>query len=187
MNASVIVAIVVVLVVAVGGLLIWDTIRRRRTRILRDRFGPEYDQTVVTYGGTQRAERELAAREKRVKTFHLHPLAPDLQQRFTAAWKDVQTRFVDDPSKAVAEADALVKDLLQARGYPVVDFEQPSADISVDHPHVVSHYRAAREVALSNREGRANTEDLRRAMVHYRALFEDVLEVSPPLRRVGVR
>lgn len=185
MNTGVILAVVVVLVVAVGGLLIWDSVVRRRTRSLREKFGPEYDQAVDKYGGTRKAERELSAREKRVESFHLHPLNPELRQRFTTAWKDVQMRFVDDPAKAVGEADDLVKDLMQARGYPITDFEQRSADISVDHPNVVSHYRAAREVAILSREGRSNTEDLRRAMTHYRALFEDLLETSPPLRRVS--
>ena len=102
------------------------------------------------------------------------------------AWEKVQTRFVDDPSLAVNEADRLVKDLMQARGYPIADFEQRSADISVHHPNVVSHYRAARDIAVSNRQGRSSTEDLRQGIVHYRALFEDLLEVSPPLRRVNV-
>jgi hypothetical protein len=187
MNTGVILAVVVVLGVVVGGLLIWDSIVRRRTRALREKFGPEYEQALDTYGGARKAEQELAAREKRVKSFHLHPLTPELHQRFTTAWRDVQARFVEDPARAVGEADDLVKDLMQARGYPVSDFDQRSADVSVDHPHVVSHYRAAREVAVLSREGRASTEDLRRAVMHYRALFEDLLEVSPPLRRVGVR
>ena len=187
MSNDSIVAIVVSLIVLGAGLLTWYAIQRRRTRALRDRFGPEYEQAVDTYGGPRRAERELATRERRVQTFNIRTLTPEQHQRFSVAWQDAQTHFVDNPSRAVDEADGLVKDLLQTRGYPISDFEQRAADISVDHPHVVSHYRAARDIAVANRQGRSNTEDLRQAMVHYRSLFEELLEVSPPLRQVGVR
>jgi len=184
-NTGAIVALVAIIAVVVVGLVIWSIYRRRRTQTLKQQFGPEYQQAVESYG-SRKAERELEARQKRVKTFDLRPLTPEQQQRFGASWKDVQARFVDNPSAAVNEADALVKEVMQARGYPMVDFEQRSADISVDHPHVVSHYRAARDIALANRQGRTSTEDLRQALVHYRALFDELLE-SVPLRKVNVR
>ena len=185
-NSGAIVAIVVILAAVVIGLVIWNVYRRRRTRTLKDQFGPEYQTAVESYG-PRRAEQELEARQKRVKTFDIRPLTPEQQQRFSASWKDVQARFVDNPSLAVSEADSLVKEAMQARGYPMVDFEQRSADISVDHPHVVSHYRAARDIAMANRQGRSSTEDLRQALVHYRSLFDELLETAPPMRRVNVR
>ena len=120
----------------------------------------------------------MAAREKRVRSLDIRPLPPEEQARFVEAWKKAQTRFVDEPSQAAADADILVKDLMQTRGYPVGDFEQRAADISVDHPDVVSNYRAAREIALRNKAGKATTEDIRQAMVHYRSLFEELLETA---------
>ncbi len=188
-NTTMLVMTVVVVVGAlVAAALIWNATRKRRSQDLRDRFGPEYDRAVDAFGGPRPAERELAARQKRVEKFHIRPLSPELHQRFTEAWKRVQARFVDDPSMAVSEANGLVKEVMQTRGYPMVDFEQRAADISVDHPHVVDHYRAAREIALSNHQGRATTEELRQAMVHYRALFDDLLVETPStVRRVSSR
>ncbi len=153
--------------------------RRRKSEELKERFGPEYEQAVEKYGDKSKAEQELESREKRVEAFQIHPLQPGERDRFAEEWRQTQAEFVDNPDKAVAHADQLVKQVMQARGYPIGDFEQRSADISVDHPDVVSHYRTAHEIAQKQAKGKATTEDLRQAMVHYRALFEDLLEPEP--------
>jgi len=158
------------------GTIAWITLSRVRTRRLRDRFGPEYDRTVHSEGSLKKAEAALEARAKRVASLHIHPLSPADADRFDQAWRSVQARFVDDPAGAVTEADKLVGEVMATRGYPVGEFEQRVADISVDHPDVVMNYRAAREIASIHAQGRASTEDLRQAMVHYRALFRDLLE-----------
>lgn len=152
---------------------------KRRQQELRRRFGPEYDRAVAEYGSEERAHRELLAREKRIQRFKLHPLTDADRVQFSTEWRNVQARFVDDPSGAVGEANDLIKRVMQARGYEVEHFDQRVADLSVEHANVVEHYRAARELALANREGRANTEELRQAFVHYRALFADLLEQAP--------
>lgn len=178
-----VVAIVVIVVVAV----LWLAMSRRRSQQLRDRFGPEYEHTVRTEKNVRRAEAALQARAKRVDALHIRPLTPEDATRFDASWRGVQARFVDDPKGAVTEADRLVGEVMSVRGYPLGDFEQRVADISVDHPDVVMNYRAAREIASVHARGQASTEDLRQAMVHYRALFKDLLEtgdtrVTPPAR-----
>jgi hypothetical protein len=160
------------------GAIVWITMNRMRSRKLRQRFGPEYDRTIREEGNLRKAESALEARAKRVARLHIRPLSPADADRFDSAWRGVQARFVDDPRGAVTEADRLVGELMAARGYPVGEFEQRVADISVDHPDVVVNYRAAREIALVHSEGKANTEDLRQAMVHYRALFRDLLETE---------
>lgn len=162
------------IVLVVTGMFTSRSSRSRRDE-LRRRFGPEYERAVEQYGSAERAERELEARAKRVRKFKLHKLKDADQVRFTKAWQEVQVRFVDDPSGAVADADELIKHVMRGRGYPVEDFEQRVADLSVDHAQVVQHYRAARVLAQANREGRANTEELRQAFVHYRALFAELL------------
>jgi hypothetical protein len=165
----VVVAIVVVLAVA------WVFVRRRRTEGLRRRFGPEYERTVREHGAG-RAESVLVKREKRVEKFPIRELAADEREHFVTEWRIVQSRFVDDPKRAVTEADALVSRLMQVRGYPMSDFEQRAADLSVDHPHVVDDYRAAHEIALRHRKGQASTEDLRNAIIYYRSLFDELLQ-----------
>lgn len=166
-----IVAIVVVAIAAV----IWFELRRRRSAELKQRFRSEYDRTVETEGDVRKAEAALAARAKHVETLNIRPLSRDEAQRFGDSWRRVQTRFVDAPKSAVSEADRLVGEVMNLRGYPVGEFEQRVADISVDHPDVVMNYRAAREIADLHARGEATTEDLRQAMVHYRALFNDML------------
>jgi hypothetical protein len=131
-------------------------------------------------GRRRRAEVDLKAREKRVKQLNLIPLPSEERERFVHAWRSLQNRFVDNPRTAVPEADRLVVDLMQKCGYPMADFEQRAADISVHHHTVIEHYRAARESAIRNQHGRADTEDLRKALVHYRALFEELLQASEP-------
>ena len=160
------------------GAVVWITMNRMRSQRLRQRFGPEYDRTIREEGNLRKAEAALEARAKRVAKLHIHPLSPADAERFDSAWRGVQARFVDDPRGAVTDADRLVGELMAARGYPVGEFEQRVADISVDHPDVVVNYRAAREIAVLHSEGKANTEDLRQAMVHYRALFQDLLETD---------
>ena len=166
---------VLIAVVLIGAIAL-ITLSRVRSQRLRQQFGPEYDRTIRTEGNVRKAEAALEARAKRVATLHIRPLTPADADRFDTSWRAVQARFVDDPKGAVTEADRLVGEVMAARGYPVGDFEQRVADISVDHPDVVMNYRAAREVALQHAEGKASTEDLRQAMVHYRALFTDLLE-----------
>lgn len=164
-------AIAVVVIAAV----VWFEMRRHRSEGLRARFGPEYDRTVHTVGDVKQAEASLEARAKRVEALHIRPLSADESTRYGAAWRRVQERFVDDPHGAVTEADRLVGEVMHARGYPLGDFEQRVEDISVDHAGVVMNYRAARDIARAHARGEASTEDLRQAMVHYRALFDDLL------------
>jgi hypothetical protein len=158
--------------------------RKRRTEHLQQRFGPEYGRAVDERGSRSKAEADLRERERRVEKLSIVRLSPDEAARFSQAWSAVQGRFVDSPQVALADADRLVRELMQRRGYPVADFETRAADISVDHPTVVEHYRAAQAIALRERSGEATTEDMRRAVVHYRALFEDLLEVNAPIARM---
>jgi FtsZ-interacting cell division protein ZipA len=171
--ALIVVAVIVVAVLVIGAM-------RRRSRELKDRFGSEYDRLVREKGDPRKAEAELVAREKRVKKFELQPLADADRKRFSEAWLAAQARFVDDPKGAVAEANRLVKEVMLARGYPVTDFEHRSADLSVDHPHLVTNYRAAHDIAARSERNEATTEELRTAVVHYRALFEELLEAREP-------
>jgi len=177
MDARLLVVVVAIVVIAIA---LGVALRRRRTDQLRGRFGPEYDRTVHEAGNVRKAEDTLEARAKRVAGFHIQPLAPDDAQRFADGWRAIQQRFVDDPKGAVTEADRLVGEVMQTRGYPLGDFDQRAADISVDHPRVVTNYRAARDIALRHAKGQATTEDLRQAMIHYRELFQDLLETAPP-------
>jgi hypothetical protein len=176
------VIIIVILAVVVIGLVAWIFAQRRRSTHLRDRFGPEYDQTVRTLGDKRQAERELAARQERVEQLHIQPLNAADQARYADAWRATQARFVDDPSGAIADADRLIAEVMQKRGYPVGDFDARAADLSVEHPRVVSNYRAAHAIADANANGRANTEDLRQAMVSYRTLFQELLEAPQEVR-----
>jgi hypothetical protein len=164
--------------VAVIAVAAWAAAQRRRKESLRlqQRFGPEYVR-LVNEVGRSKAETELAAREKRVEGLDIVQLSPADATKFRQAWVAIQARFVDDPKASVVEADHLVYDLMAKRGYPMGDFERRAADISVDHPAVVSNYRAARAIALRDDRSEANTEELRKAVVHYRALFQELLEV----------
>jgi hypothetical protein len=176
MNTIVIGIILVVALIAVVLIIMGN----RRTATLRTRFGPEYDVTIKTMRDRDRAESELMKRTERVEQLKLRPLAPADRSRFEQSWQADQARFVDDPRGAVREADHLVTELMQARGYPVADFDQRAADVSVDHPHAVDRYRAAHEIAGRDVKNEANTEDLRNAIVHFRALFEELLVVDTP-------
>ncbi len=176
----VVVAVVIIIVVAA-----LFAVRKRKSVQLKQRFGPEYDRLVQQNGGAAHAEDVLAEREKRVEKFSIRPLSPGDRDRYAQEWELVQRRFVDDPSMAVTEADNLVTAVMSARGYPMVDFEQRAADISVNHPAVVQNYRSAREIVLRHGKGRSTTEDLRQAMVYFRSLFEELLG-SPKPEKIGV-
>jgi len=169
-----VIVVVALVVVAVG----WMVVQRQRTQKLTEKFGPEYQRTVEASGDQRAAERELQARTERVKSFEIRALSPEQRDQYLASWKESQAHFVDDPSGAISQADALVQQVMLARGYPMADFEQRAADISVDHPHVVDEYRAAHNIAERQATGAVGTEDLRQAMVHYRALFDDLLETD---------
>jgi hypothetical protein len=175
MNLLTIVLIVIAAIAIVFGVVMY--IQKQRTRRLRTQFGPEYDRLV--HGGNQRrAEEELLRRQKRIEKFHIRELNQAEIDRFANSWRAVQAHFVDAPKEAVADADRLVREVMTTRGYPMSNFEQSAADISVDHPRVVQNYRAAHEIAARDAAGKATTEDLRQAMVHYRALFEDLLTAT---------
>jgi hypothetical protein len=171
--------VIAVAAVAVVLLAIWWASRTRRTSRLREGFGPEYDRTVEEAGSRRQAESELAGREKRREELDIRPLSPGSRDRFAGRWGTVQERFVDDPSGALDDAHVLLIEVMRERGYPTDDFEQRAADVSVDHPHVVENYRSAN--AITERDD-ADTEDQRQAMVHYRALFDELLESEPANR-----
>lgn len=173
----------IILAAAVAVLIVLAAIvTRRRARLrseaLRRRFGPEYERALQEHGNVARAERELEARTVRVRHFEFRELTDAERRGYGEAWRQIQARFVDDPAGAAVEANELIGVVMRARGYPVDDFEHQAADLSVDHADVVQHYRAARSLTTSRSEGAARTEELRQAIVHYRALFTDLL--NPP-------
>ncbi|MGO9514222.1 MAG: LPXTG cell wall anchor domain-containing protein [Steroidobacteraceae bacterium] len=157
---------------------VWFLYRKKQSKRLQDRFGPEYGRTVEDLGSQTKAESELKTRERRVERLDIAPLTPPEAARFSGSWNALQGRFVDNPQNVVVQADQLVRELMLKRGYPIVDFEHRAADISVDHPAVVHNYRAAQAIAVRGERGQANTEELRQAVVHYRALFDELLEVK---------
>jgi hypothetical protein len=167
--------LVAIAVIAIAAVVVIE-LRRRRSTELKQRFRSEYDRTVEVEGDRRKAEAALAARAKHVAQLNIRPLSREESERFAESWRRIQSRFVDAPKSAVTEADRLVGEVMSLRGYPIGDFEQRVADISVDHPDVVMNYRAAREIADLHARGEATTEDLRQAMVHYRALFDDLLD-----------
>lgn len=168
----------VIIGLIIGALVTWLIIRRRHAGQLRQRYGREYDHAVEKTGSKRRAEAELHSREERVRQYDIQPLSNEQRASYADSWRQVQANFVDAPVRAVAEADELVTEVMRKRGYPMGDFEQRAEDLSVDHPKVVENYRAAHTLAMRSNRGQADTEDLRQAMVHYRALFDDLLETS---------
>jgi hypothetical protein len=175
-------------VIVILAVVAWLYVRRRRstTASLRQKFGPEYDRAVLTHGSERKAEAKLADRETRIEKLNIRDLDPAEHERFSKRWEAVQSGFVDSPKGAVAEADDLVSSVMKARGYPVSDFDQRAADISVDHPRVVENYRSAHEIALRVGKDQATTEELRTAMIHYRSLFEDLVQVPAIVERKQV-
>jgi len=176
---------VVILIIAVLA-LVYVRKHRSTTADLLQRFGPEYERAVREHGSERKAEAKLADREKRIEKLTIRDLDPMERERFSKQWASVQSRFVDSPKGAVAEADDLVSSLMKTRGYPVSDFDQRAADISVDHPRVVENYRSAHEIALRVGKDAASTEDLRMAMIHYRSLFEELVQVPTIVERKEV-
>jgi cytoskeletal protein RodZ len=169
----VVIALAAVVVLAI---VVWQALARRRTGQLQEQFGPEYDRTVGTAESKREAEAELQAREQRRRELEIRPLPSAARYRYLEAWQGVQSQFVDDPSAAVARADELIQSVMSERGYPVEDFEQRAADVSVDHPQVVENYREGHRLAQSTANGSGSTEDLRQAMRRYRALFDELVE-----------
>ncbi len=172
---------IIIAVVVVGIVIIAMALRTRKSAKLRQKFGPEYERAVDEVGGRWKAESQLSNREKRVEAFALEPLRPGDRERYLISWNNVQGEFVDNPEAAVRHADDLLTEIMTKRGYPVSDFEQRSADLSVDHPVVVQNYRKAHDIALRHGRGEADTEDLRKAMIHYRALFDDLVNEPAPI------
>jgi len=180
MSTPALIAIVGLVVVLVGiGLFVM----LRRTR-LKKQFGPEYERTVRDTGDIRRAESLLDARARRVRKYEIRALSSDERAKFTQSWRQLQTRFVDDPARSVEDADRMVSELMTARGYPMADFDRHVEDLSVNYPNVVGHYRDAHAIALRHTEHQASTEDLRQALVHYRTLFDELLNVPEPAMRM---
>lgn len=175
MDSTLIIVIAVVVLVIVGLLLASSFSSRNRSKRLQDRFGTEYDRTVETLGNKKKAQTELDERQKHVAGLNIKPLSAADRERYQANWAAIQSKFVDEPGQAIGNADRLIMEVMQIRAYPVSDFEQRAADISVSYPALVSNYRAARAIALKNEKQEANTEDLRQALIHYRSLFEELL------------
>jgi hypothetical protein len=181
MDPKILIPVIIVVAVLI---VIAAVLRQRKSKHLKQQFGPEYDRAVEQQGSARHAEVILLEREKRVEKFSLRPLPPSDRERYAEDWAAIQRRFVDDPANAVNQADTLVNTVLTARGYPVGEAEQRAADISVNYPSLVENYRAARVVMLRHSQSQASTEDLRLAMVNFRSLFDELLETAKP-QRVG--
>jgi len=178
-NSALVIGVVVAIFVVIAIVFIVKSLRSQR---LKSRFGPEYNRTVEETGSKTQAEAKLEKLAKRVQNFEINELPAAARVDFVAAWQRIQGRFVDDPKSALIEADNLIQEIMKARGYPVTEFEQRAADLSVDHPLIVEHYRAGHDIAVRHSQGRASTEDLRQAMIHYRTLFSQ-LAGEPDLTR----
>ncbi|MBA2961577.1 MULTISPECIES: hypothetical protein [Ramlibacter] len=178
MDTNLVIAVIVIL--AIAAILVWLYSRRRDSDRLERRFGPEYQRAVDEMGDRDKAEAELKARQKRVEKLDIVPLSPADAQRFGQQWRTLQARFVDNPQGSLAEADRLVREVMERRGYPMGDFERRAADISVHHAGVVEHYRAAHDISELDRRGAVDTEGMRQAVIHYRELFAELLQVEPP-------
>jgi hypothetical protein len=170
--------VIVVAAVVIVGAIVWSAAKARRRKELQERFGSEYDRTVADAPSRREAESELSERERRRDELDIRPLDQSSRDRYASEWQNTQAAFVDDPEAAVGDADRLIQQVMRERGYPVDDFEQRANDLSVDHPDVISNYRAAHGISVANERGKASTEDLRTAMQHYRALFSELLETE---------
>lgn len=168
----IVIAVVVVIAILVAAVLL---MRKRRSHQLQSQFGPEYDRTIKAVGDPGKAEADLLKRQKRVESLKIRELPTADRQRFLAYWEKIQAEFVESPDEAVHDADSLLRDVMDARGYPVLEFERRAADLSVNHPEVVQNYRAGHDIAVRQEKGEASTEDLRQAMIHYRQLFDELV------------
>jgi hypothetical protein len=178
---QIIVAVVVLCVVVAIALAMYLKHRKTRTLGFKNRFGSEYDRAVVQHGSAPKAEAKLAARENRVEKMKIRELSPTERDRFVAEWQTVQSRFVDHPKSAVTEADDLINALLEARGYPKDGFEQRAADVSVTYPRLMENYRIGHDIAVRTNGTEASTEELRTAMIKYRAIFDDLVQIQTPV------
>lgn len=178
MSPTYIVIAVVLILVIMGAILGPTFARRKRSERFQNKFGAEYDRAVESAGSEKKAQTELDGRKKHVDTLNIRPLSVSERDIYQADWTAVQAKFVDQPGQATVDADRLIMEVMQRRDYPVSDFEQRAADISVKYPALVANYRAAREVALRNKQNHAGTEDLRRAMINYRSLFDELLKAE---------
>jgi FtsZ-interacting cell division protein ZipA len=176
MNNTYLIIGVVVILVIIGLILGVVSSRRQRSKRFQKKFGPEYDHTIKSAGNEKKAQSELNERQKHVDTLDIRPLSFSDRERYQSEWKAVQNKFIDQPGQATVEADHLIMEVMKVRAYPVSDFEQRAADISIAYPALVSNYRAAREIAIKNEHHQANTEELRQALVYYRSLFDELLK-----------
>jgi hypothetical protein len=180
-TTMIVVAVLAVAVIVAIAVAAFTWMRNRRlVSERRDRFGPEYDRTVAETGSRREADERSLRREKRVAAYSIHPLPEAERSRYEQEWHDVQAEFVDDPNAAVDRADQVLTDVMSHRGYPMAEFDRRSADLSVDHPSVVQNYRQAHDIVARNRAGKASTEDLRQAMVNYKALFTELVSDRVP-------
>ena len=183
MNANTYIIIIVVLILVILGLLLGSAFsKRQRSKKYTAKYGSEYDHTVKSLGGPTKAQTEMDKRQKRVDSLEIRSLSLPEREKYLSEWKAVQAKFIDQPGPATVEADHLIMEVMQLRNYPVADFEQRAADVSINYPELVSNYRLAREIAIKNEQHKADTEELRQALVHYRALFNELLiteEVVP--------
>ena len=175
MNTTYMIIAVALIVVVLGIVLLPMLARRKRSDRLHDQFGSEYEHTVQVLGDEKKAQNELEERQKYVKALDIRPLSEIEHKRYTADWAAIQSKFVDEPGQAIVDADRLIMEVMQLRAYPIADFEQRAADVSVSYPALVSNYRAARVIALKNQEHKADAEELRQAMIYYRSLFDELL------------
>ena len=174
-NTYLIIAVVLVLVIL--GLIMGAIFsRRQRSKKFQNKYGPEYERTVESAGNEKKAQAELNERRKHVDTLNIRPLSVTERERYQAEWTAIQAKFIDQPGQATVEADHLIMEVMKVRAYPVSDFEQRAADISVSYPALVSNYRAAREIAIKNEQHSASTEELRKAVIYYRSLFDELLK-----------
>ena len=176
-TTNLIIAVVAILLI-MGLIMAAGFSRRQRTKKFQNKFGPEYDRTVKSAGNEKKAQAELGERQKHVDSLSIRPLSDNERERYLAAWAAVQAKYVDKPGQATVEADHLITDVMKARAYPVSDFEQRAADISINYPDLVSNYRAARAIALKNEQHKADTDELRQAFIYYRSLFDELLQTE---------